>query len=112
MHRHMLAKDIPVANSDPGDLVFVSQILRGSPDNAPGEKPVVGPDGSRSGEVDMRLQDTPRTQSNAPIDHDEGTHLDVQAQLGIGMNDRTRMNHWTKLRQRLRLPSQKCSCHG
>jgi len=112
MHRDMLAENISVANSDTCDFVFVSQVLRRSSDNTPGKEMVVGSDGRRSGEVDVWLQDTPRAQSYVPINHDKGTHLDVRTQLSPGMNDRARMNHWIKLGQRLRLPSQKCLRQG
>ena len=40
---------------------------------------VIGPNDGRPGEIHMRLQDTPRTQSNVPIDYHKGTHLDVRA---------------------------------
>ena len=93
MHRHVLAKDVVVADPQPGGLPVVFQVLRRFADHAAGIKAVLRADGRQAGQIDLRADDTVRADLHAFINDGVRPDLDRRVQLRPGMNDGGWMNH-------------------
>ena len=78
MHRHMLAEDVPVADSNACRLTVILQVLRCSTNNTPGKETVIGSDGGHAGKIHVWLQYTPCADCHVCINHRMRTHLNVR----------------------------------
>src|SRR5437667_11947116 len=96
MYRHVLAKNVVVANAQPGRLDLILQILRRFPKAASGEKVIVSANGSAPREIYMRTDDAVGPEFHAFIDHGVRPYSNARLQLRVWMNDRCRVNHRVK----------------
>ena len=109
VHCHMFAKDVLIANPQPGWLVFILQILRRFTDDAPGEKLVLRADARKTRQIDMGADDAIRTQFNPFINDGVRSNLDIGWNSGFRMNNGSWMNHNLKSGARVPVAKSKLS---
>src|SRR5262249_21958752 len=92
MNRHMLSKDIVVADFQAGRLIAILEVLRPLPQNGAAEDDVAFPHPQRSAEVHVGPQDAPSPDTHFPFDNHVRTDLDIVGQSGLRRNDGRRVN--------------------
>ena len=107
VRRGVLAKDVVVADPQPGRLPSVFEILRRFADHATGIKAVMRADGGQTGQIDVWPDDTVRTDLHAFIDYSVRSNLNRRVQFRPEMYDSGWMDHKIRVRQVPHLPSQK-----
>src|SRR5262245_16289882 len=90
----MLAKDVMVANLHTGWLVLVLEVLRSLAQDRAGVDRVALSHGERPDQVGVRLDDAAGANLYLALDDRVRTDVHVVRKLGLGRNQRRRMNPW------------------
>ena len=74
---------------------MVFQILGRIPDDAAAVEDIVRSDRGAAEQVSMRAHPAVWAQGDVSFDHDVWSDLNGGIQFGSGINNRSRMNHWS-----------------
>jgi hypothetical protein len=93
MHRHMLAKNIPVADPHSGRRAFVFQILRRFANDTTGEELISLTDDRLAGQINMWADNAIRSNRYALINDGIGPNLHGGMEFCLGMDYGGMVNH-------------------
>ena len=93
MHRHMLVKNIVIANAQPRRFPVIFQILRRIPDHCARVEDIIRADAREPRDIDLRTYPAVRAQLHPRINDGIGAHLDRRMHAGLRMDDGGGMNH-------------------
>jgi hypothetical protein len=93
VNRYVFAEYVALANGQPGRFSPVFEILRRLSDHTAGIKLVLLANRRNASEVGMRTHYAATTDSNVSVDYGVGTDPNGRIQLGLRVNDCSRVNH-------------------